>query len=278
MTSIHDGFENGPIITFAPSSDVSPQMYPQTPDPPMTYITRTPRESEKVQIVTFAPYYPVGPQTYSQIPGSANVPVSPYFLYLNWSNGYENWPLCRFATAGDGSCLFHGIANAFFVPYRTEILNGKHMLRLKIISNLRKELSEMLSAKMGPYPNSPSYYDKLNNSNTAAFASAVPEFQLEYMKAQLDSSNSIGYGYIEFIGNALNKDIYILEGARRDIYVTDELPYTIRGDRNAIVLYYINGHYELVGLKTGESCFETHFSPSHSFIQFLRERVRTLLQ
>ncbi len=100
------------------------------------------------------------------------------------------------------------------------------------------------------------------------------------MQKELNSHSYIGYGYIEFIGNALGKDIYVLEAIRRDIYrQTDEdLELIIKGNRNAVVLYYMdNGHYELVGLRNPDGTFDTHFSPEHSFIRFLYSRVQHVI-
>jgi hypothetical protein len=128
--------------------------------------------------------------------------------------------------------------------------------------------------KASTAPNSQTYYQTLNGGNTSNFAQAVPEFALEYMQRQLASQVPIGYGYMEFIGNVLDKDIYILDGIRHDIYITDELPLTIKGNRSSIVLYYMNSHYELVGIATPDNNFHTHFSPTHSLIRFLNSRVQ----
>jgi len=206
-------------------------------------------------------------------PLTVKSPVGNYYVEINWPNGFEQWPLCRFSTPMDGSCLFHAISNSFFTPYHTEMLHGKNTPRNKIVSSLRRELSKKLNTKISDDV-ATTYYDVLNGGNTAAFAEAVPEFKLEYMQKQLDSPAHIGYGYMEFIGNALNKDIYILEAARKDIYITDELSLTIKGDRPSIVLYYMNGHYELVGIENPDGTFDTHFSPNHSLIKFLCARVR----
>jgi hypothetical protein len=203
-------------------------------------------------------------------------PVGNYYAEINWNGGFEQWPLVRFSTPMDGSCLFHAISNSFFAPYHTEQLHGKHVSRTKMVAALRQELAQKLASKISNEPNAPTHYDILNGGNTSAFAEAVPEFALSYMQKQLDSQTPIGYGYMEFIGNALNKDIYILEALRRDIYNTDELHLTIKGDRNSIVLYYMNGHYELVGIQNADGTFDTHFSPEHSFIRFLNNRVKQL--
>jgi hypothetical protein len=205
-------------------------------------------------------------------------PVANYYAEIIWNDGFQNWPIVRFSTPMDGNCLFHAISNSFFTPYHDEILNGNHITRGKMISLLRKQLAEKLAEPISNIPDSPRYYDTLNGGNTSAFSQAVPEFELKYMQSQLDSNTPIGYGYMEFIGNSLNKDIYILEALRRDIYITDELPLTITGDRKSIVLYYLNGHYELVGIRNTDGTFTTHFSSEHSFIRFLYNRVKQIIQ
>ena len=199
-----------------------------------------------------------------------------YYADIYWENGFENWALVRFSTPMDGSCLFHAISNSFFPAYHTETVHGRHVTRDKIVASLRRQLADKLAEPISNDPNAPRYYDTLNSGTTSAFAEAVPEFALSYMQAQLDSRTPIGYGYMEFIGNVLNKDIYILEALRHDIYITDELPLTIKGDRSSIVLYYMNGHYELVGIQNVDGSFVTHFSPDHTFIQFLYHRVREM--
>jgi hypothetical protein len=215
--------------------------------------------------------------TFRPLPKTGKGPIGNYYAEINWKNGFEQWPLVRFSTPADNSCLFHAISNSFFDPYHTETLHGKHVPRNRMIMGLRKELSQKLAAKISPNPDKngyhPTHYDMLNGGNTSAFADFVPEFKLEYMQTQLESPVPIGYGYMEFIGNVLNKDIYILEALRHDIYVTDELSLTIKGTRNSIVLYYMNGHYELVGIQNIDGSFDTHFSPNHSLIRFLHNRV-----
>lgn len=214
------------------------------------------------------------PPVYHKLPSNIKAPSASYFCDIVWGNGYDQWNIVRFGTPMDGSCLFHAIANSFFEPYHTERLNGKPMSRSQIVQHFRKELADQLASPISNDPQSPIYYDVLNHGNTSTFAKAVPEFSLEHMQRQLNSHVPIGYGYMEFIGEALNKDIYILEAARRDIYITDELPLTIKGDRRSIILYYMNGHYELVGIRNSDNSFDTHFAPNHSLIRFLYARVQ----
>lgn len=188
---------------------------------------------------------------------------------LIWMNGYEIWPMIKFNIPGDGHCLFHALLLAFFNPYKTGLLNNKKITKMQIIHNLRSELAIKLEQPIRGTNKKP--YDLLSNGNLNNFAENVPEFSLSYMKTQLKSNNHIGYGYLEFIANQINKDIYILNGITKDIYVSDESSLLIKG-RNSIVLYYEYNHYELIGIKNNDSNI-THFLYTHPFIQFLKKRI-----
>jgi hypothetical protein len=210
---------------------------------------------------------------FKQVNKNCKHPIASYYGEIHWENGFERWDLVRFSTPMDGNCLFHAIANSFFTGYHEEKIDDVHIDRNKIITLFRKELSEKLGNTVTA-SSKKTNYEMLCGENMVAFAKEVPEFSLKTMQKQLNSNNPIGYGYMEFIGNCINKDIYILEGIRRDIYVTDELYYSIKGDRSSIILYYTEGHYELVGVRHANDTYETHFSPNNPLIRFLYDRVR----
>ncbi len=200
-------------------------------------------------------------------------PIGKLYTKVDWKllNGFD---VMRFETPTDGNCMFHAISNAFFTPYHTEILNGQKTTRNNIIKNFRKSLSDKLGETIDD--TGKTYYDTLNNGNTATFALDVPEFTLENMQKTLDSTDSIGFGFLEFISNVLGIDIYILNSNTQDIYVTDELLLSIRC-RNSIILYYMDGHYELVGVKNCDK-FVTYFLPTNPLITRLRDRVIQLIK
>ena len=197
-------------------------------------------------------------------------PVAPVYSYINWNNGYENFPLVRFATTADGNCLFHAIANSYYKPYHSGILQGKKISRSTIVENMRKELAKELTRKT---ENGMTVYDTLANGNYGDFAKNVPEFSLENMIKRLQTNKAIGYGYMELISITLEKDIYILDAKTHDLYESDEKPYMVNGLRSSIVLYYVGGNYELVGIENEDGTFSTHFAPSHSFIRFLFDKI-----
>lgn len=239
-----------------------------------TFISNNPQES------SLAPPKKSESPAYLPNPQNGKGPIGNYYAEIKWNRGFEQWNLVRFSTPSDNNCLFHAISNSFFEPYHSEMLNGKHVSRHKMVTTLRKELAEKLATKVSDDADAPTHYSILNGGYLAIFAkeAPAPEFELEYMQSQLEAQVSIGYGYMEFIGNALNKDIYILDASHHDIYLSDELALTIKGNRSSIVLYYMSGHYELVGIRNSDGSFDTHFQPQHSFIRFLYDGITQLTQ
>lgn len=191
----------------------------------------------------------------------------PDYKNLTWDNDFDQWSLVKYDIPMDGHCLFHAVSLAFFKPYITENFNGRSITRLQVIHNLRKELADKLSTPING-KNGKTYYDLLNNGYTSTFAKTIPEFSLRHMQSELNSNHFIGYGYIEYIGDQLNKDIYIINGDTKDIYHSDEI--NIK-NRKSIVLYYKNNHFELIGMKKNNQII-THFNPNNPFIEFLKSR------
>jgi hypothetical protein len=182
---------------------------------------------------------------------------------ISLGNGLEQWKLLKYNTYGDGNCLFHAILNSFFKAYHNEKIEDLKISRLAMVRKLRKELAQEL----------PKYYDKLAGGKLKEFAQEIPEYRLANMIKTLDSDDFIGYGYIEFIGDLLNKDIYILDGYRSTIYVSDELKFCIKGNRPSIILYYADMHYDLIGLSVDDIGSITHFDADSDIIKFLYEQV-----
>jgi len=216
-----------------------------------------------------------------KLPRYSHGPVGKFYKKIAWNNGYEDWNLIRINTQADGHCLFHAIANAFFIPYYTETLNGNKIERTEIVKQMRKEFAEKLSSPVSD-KNPKTHYETINNGKTAEFPvfQDYPEynFSLENMKKQLNSNNYIGYGYIEYISNALDKNIYILNERSQDLYPFEkiELLNMYKKNRSSIVLYAIEAnpydHYELVGIMNN-GIIDTHFSPDHTLIKFLYNKI-----
>jgi hypothetical protein len=195
---------------------------------------------------------------------------------LNWTEGFTYPNMVRIRTSADGSCFFHAIAKAYYIPYRTGMLNGVAINRHQLVKTLRRDLAMKLGQPANPLePNGPTNYDLLSRGQLREFSKAVPRYSLDNMKKELNSPSAIDNVYNEFISNQLGKDIYLLDGENRDVLVTGNDDDILYKDRDSIVILYIPGHYELVGLLQGDR-IETHFLPSHPFIQAIRNRMAEL--
>lgn len=183
-------------------------------------------------------------------------------LPIDW-DGYDEFKLFRLGIPADGDCLFHAIARAFFNQYIDGCINRNEIVRI-----FRKHLA----ANFDPY------YPLINNGNTAEFAKEVPEFELDVMKHDLGTSGTfLGYGYIHYISMILGRDIYILNGHDKDIYISDDMSLNIQGDRPSIVLYFENSHYEVVGMDKNNH-IGTYFKPTNAFIRFLYNKICKRIQ
>ena len=196
---------------------------------------------------------------------------------LSWDKIFKGFDLIRIKTESDGSCFFHAIAKAYFKPYITGKITNKDFNRKDFVHNLRKDLSKTLGSKINPdNPNSRTYYQTLSKGELEKISEEIPEYSLENMQKELDSNSPISNVYNEFISNQLNIDIYILDAIKRDIYMTGTDDNLLYKNRKSVVILYMPGHYELVGLLHPKDYIETYFSPNSSFIRRIRERMDQL--
>lgn len=190
---------------------------------------------------------------------------------LPWEHDdWSRFKVVRFDTIGDGSCFFHAFLAAFYLPYR----DAKDKEKREIVRSFRRELSkELYSTDAKGVSN----YDKLGEGNLRAFGNAVREYSLDGMCKRLDSYQYVGHEFNEFLERLFHKDIYIIDYSTRDPYI---IPMTDKQEpiyRNSIVILYMPGHYELMGINIGAGRIATHFAPDHEFICFLRERTRRII-
>lgn len=192
---------------------------------------------------------------------------------LVWTNSPFTYPgMVRIATPGDGSCFFHGIAKAYSVPYKLGVLDGVPIDRGQFIRNLRRDLSLKLAE---PASNGKTYYELLGKGEVAKLGKEDPTYSLKNLQSLLDSNRQVGYEFLEFVSNILNKDIYVLSEPHRDVYITGDTSETstlYRG-RPSIVLLSLGNHFELVGIREPAG-IRTLFPPNHPFITAIQNRLR----
>ena len=199
---------------------------------------------------------------------------------LHWREPFNYPNMVRIRIPTDGSCLFHAIARSYFKPYITGKLNGKVFDRTKFIRDLRQSLSIKLGSKE---KGGLTYYETLSRGQLPEIAKTMPAYSLTNLQQELNSSRSVSHIFHEFISDQLDKDIYILDAAKRDVYMMGDDDEILYKHRPSIVLLYIpsnqekegSGHYELIGLQDDDN-IRTLFDPTDEFIGAIRYRMMIL--
>lgn len=199
---------------------------------------------------------------------------------MKWFQGFEVWEMIAIRIPADGHCLFHAICMAYYPPY----LESNDKKRLDVVMTMRKQLSALLTTVI----DGKMIYDTLYNGSLAEQAkSGVEQYSLISMITTLNSSQFVGYGYIELISRAIKKDIYILFEGTHDVYPSDEQLYSAIGNNSSIILCYsehkvedgrLVGHFTLVGIKAINGVVYTQFRPDFSLVTFIRRRLKNKTQ
>jgi len=197
---------------------------------------------------------------------------------LGWEGAFKDFNLIRIRTEMDGSCFFHSLAKAYFKPYIVGKIGDKVFNRKEFVHNLRKDLSKTLGLKIEPEnSNSKTYYQTLANGELEKISKELTEYSLENMQKELESfSTPISNIYNEFISNQLELDIYILDLVKKDVYMTGTEDHLLYKNRKSVVVLYMPGHYELIGLIHKNKNVETLFSPDSALILQIRKRMNEL--
>ena len=167
-----------------------------------------------------------------------------------------------FDTIGDGSCFLHGVMHGFNLSYR-KASPGE---RIKIVSELRKNLSNVLDEKR---KDGKTYYEILSRGEIKELSKIHPKLKLNHMKNYLNSRYWIDIFYLELISDQLNIDILIYDEYRKNFYQTGDNEIYIKG-RETILLNYQDGmHFEAIGVKLDK--IRTFFSSDCSIIKKIKK-------
>jgi hypothetical protein len=189
------------------------------------------------------------------------------YIPLIWSKGFKFVGLVKIHTIGDGSCFFHALLNSFFKPYITCFDGRVPVKRKELVSNFRTDLSKNLKF----------HYDQLSRGKLKELSRDNKELTLENLEKTLASSQPIDNRFNEYISNMIDKDIYILDFKKQDIYITGDDDEILLKNRDSVVLIYNEEtfHYELVGLLQNNFLI-TLFHSDDPLIYAIRKRMNEL--
>ena len=137
-------------------------------------------------------------------------------------------------TLGDGNCFFHSVLRAF----NTNYIKAKSITdRVNMARTFRNALADRLE-EVDPLTGK-NYYAGLNNGELEKISGGVKEYSLTALQKELRSSAPVDNIYQEIISNAMNKDIYIIDGTKQDMYHVGSAFSLYYKGRNSIIIYYI---------------------------------------
>ena len=155
-------------------------------------------------------------------------------------HGFDKFDLHRISVSGGGNCYFHGICMAYFIPYRTQKMDGRTIKRIDIVKALRKDLSLRLSANVDPEDEkSPTIYESLGGGHMAVIGEETKEFNIVNMITHIDSDEWCGEEVQELVSNELVKNIFYIDMKTGDVYCTSNIDILYK-DRPSVVLIYDN--------------------------------------
>jgi len=196
---------------------------------------------------------------------------------ITWSTGFTYPGMVRLRTLPDPGSLLHAVFNAFFVPYRSNQFNhnSEPVGRKEMVNAYRTHLANRLTEPIDPSNTlSPGVYECLGRGKMKEYASIIKEYHIDVMRSELcDESFFLDDKYLELVSNEISKDIYVLNALTQDVHVFDhsDIEMYYKG-RPAVVVLFLPGHFELVGIQKDNGDVVTHFSPTSSFVQALHDR------
>jgi hypothetical protein len=200
---------------------------------------------------------------------------------LAWTGEFTYPGMVRLRTLPDPGSLLHAVFNAFFVPYRSNQFNhnSEPIGRKDMVNAYRGLLAKRLDEPIDPSNAlSPCVYDCLARGKMKEFSDIIKEYHIEVMRSELnDTDFFLDDKYLELIANEVSKDIYILNALTEDVHVFDhaDVDMYYKG-RPAVVVLFLPGHFELVGIRKPNGDVVTHFSPSSAFIEAIHARYLAL--
>lgn len=171
-----------------------------------------------------------------------------------------NGKLIRFGNPQDGSCYIHGILRAFSASYRKLSTPEKQSWMVQLRSDMSKNYTREIHDSIGN-----GFFKETQN----------PAYTYENVKEALSKTTFwITQELMEFIGDQLETNIYILRGIDAEPYKFGYTNSHVKPGRKNIVLYWINeNHYETIGYMENQDTARTVFADDHPLIVEIKKYI-----
>jgi len=172
---------------------------------------------------------------------------------------------------GDGSCFLHSVLRAISPEYTSKTRKEK----IEMVSDIRKELAEMLDKKPEGTNEEKTYYELLSRGELKELSKTFDETKLETMKKFLRGKGWFNELYIEFISNVFDVDIYIIDHNKKDLYIRGSNELYFKNRNSIIIGYYSELHFDTLAIKDTNGKKRTYFSPSSPVVSCLKNKLYT---
>ena len=190
---------------------------------------------------------------------------------------YEALAVVRIGTIGDGSCFFHALLKAFYVPYAN---NNNYSFRVNLVRKLRRDMAASLEIKDPASREGKTFYQTAANGSWVRLseqqrlgANLGFDPSLLAIQTRLNSKVDVGDEVYQFVGDLLGINIYVVKATRNNLEPI--LNTSIKGRYQPSVVIAGNGlHYETVGIYSGPKVgIQTVFYPNDPFLIALRGQI-----
>ena len=206
------------------------------------------------------------------------IPVDTYqVLTVTW---YQNEPVVRIGSIGDGSCYFHSVLAGYYTRYQ----NSRDLrFRMDMVQKLRRDIAYTLQMDDPAQPGK-TLWETANNGQFMALYEQqvlghvfeddfghIIDFSLDGLQRLFNSTTYLGDEVYQYASDRLGIDIYIMRLTSKNLYV--HLNTSFPGSTRKVIVISGNGnHYETIGLFRN-NLFQTAFDQDDPFILAIRSLI-----
>ena len=249
------------------------------PDPITPY--NPPISSDiSIELPLYKPLFPVETEN-TVFPDVLEMPVgsipmdSHQTIQVAW---YPHEKVVRIGAIGDGSCFYHSVLGAYYVPYQN---NNNTKYRKNFVRLLRRDLAYYLQTERpdgktvwevtvgGQFKE---LYEQQELGLILEDQFGIPiDFSSEGLQKLLNSTRYLGDEVYGYSAEALGIDIYVtrLTTAGLNVHLDTSKPGVVR---KVVVISGNGAHYEIIGVERN-GLFQTVFDSNDPFIQALRTNI-----
>ena len=267
-------------IVSSPGSSPPPMFSPTQGSPVRTGSVVITEDTIKTpDIGVTLPLLPVNTSV-TDADGRANGDDVSQIINCQW---YNQYPVIRIATIGDGSCFIHSVMKSYSTPYAN---NPSVENRINLALGLRRDLAYTLQL---PDPqNTLRLYDSFNNGIFPELAQNDRNFTLDNLQKTINSSGWLGDEIFEYATQRLGVNVIVMTPTSNNLVQESGGDIDLLRNPYNIFIGHVGGcHYETLGIYIKGRGIQTVFDMNDPFmiayyswriLDFIRSDINTIIR